>query len=213
MNVVGVVGDVKDVSLTEGPDPTLYVSQEQHLPTTLPIALVVRMRGDLPSAARELRASMASLDRAQVVDRFLPVTDYLDASLSSDRFRMVLVVLFAATGLLLVLVGLAGLTARTVIERTKELGIRMALGATPSRPWLTTTRDALKSVAVGIAAGIPAAHVAFRLMTSILVGIGSPSIAALGKYLVLVAGLCAVAAGVPARRALGIRPMAVLASE
>ena len=68
--VVGVVGDVKDVGLAEGPDPTLYLSQEQHLPTGLPIALVVRTQGDALLAAPLIRAAMTSLDATHVVDRF-----------------------------------------------------------------------------------------------------------------------------------------------
>jgi putative ABC transport system permease protein len=213
MTVVGIVGDVKDVSLAEGPDPTLYVSQEQHLPTTLPIALVVRTQGNPSAAAREIRASMTSLDKAQVVDRFLPMTAYLDASLSAYRFRAALVSVFAVTGLLLVLVGLGGLTARTVEERTREIGVRLALGAPPSRLWWTTTCDALKSVTVGIAAGIVAADMAFRVIGAYLAGMASPSIAIWGADVALVAGFCALAAGVPARRVTGIRPMDALRTE
>jgi putative ABC transport system permease protein len=213
MTVVGIVGDVKDVSLAEGPDPTLYVSQEQHLPTTLPIALVVRTRQDLSAAARGIRASMATLDNAQVVDRFLPMTDYLDSSLSAYRFRAALVAVFAVTGLLLVLVGLAGLTARFVEERRREIGIRLALGAAPSRLWWTTTCDALKSVTVGIAAGILAATLAFQVIGTFLAGIAPPSVVIWGTDVALVAGLCALAAAVPAHRVTGVRPMDALRTE
>ena len=97
MTIVGVVGDVKDVGLAEGPDPTLYLSQEQHLPTGLPIALVVRTQGDALLAAPLIRAAMTSLDPTQVVDRFLPMNTYLNASLSGDRFRTTLVGVFAAS--------------------------------------------------------------------------------------------------------------------
>jgi putative ABC transport system permease protein len=213
MTVVGIVGDVMDVSLAEGPDPTLYVSQEQHLPTTLPIALVVRTRGSVSAAAPEIRTSMATLDKGQVVDRFLPMTNYLDASLSADRFRTALVAVFGATGLMLVVVSLAGLTARTVTERTKETGIRLALGAAPSRLWWTTTLDALKGVLAGLAAGILTAFVALRGISTALVGIAAPSIGVWGAEVVLISALCALAAGVPAHRVIGVRPMAVLRRE
>ena len=213
MTVVGIVGDVQDVSLAEGPDPTLYVSQEQHLPTTLPIALVARTRGDMSAAAQEIRASMASLNNAQVVDRFLPMTTYLDASLYSDRFRAALVAVFGVAGLLLVLLGLGGITARSVTERTREMGIRVALGARPARLWLTTACEALTSVVIGIAAGTVAATVVFRLLRTVLIGAQPPSLVLWGADVVVVAGLCAAAAAIPAYRVIGIRPMLALRSE
>jgi len=213
MTVVGIVDDVKDVSLAEGPDPTLYVSQEQHLPTTLPIALVVRTRGDLSTAVGDIRASMRSLDNAQVVDRFLPMTKFLDSSLSSDRFRAALVVVFGVTGLSLVLVGLGGITARSVAERTREMGVRLAFGAVPTRLWLATTGDALKSVIAGVAAGVLAAAMVFRIARTILVGVQPPSAVMWGTDIVLVVASCAVAAALPAYRVIGIRPFAALRTE
>jgi putative ABC transport system permease protein len=213
MTVVGIVGDVQDVSLAEGPDPTLYVSAEQHLPTSLPIALVARTRGDLPVAARAIRASMASLDKEQVVDRFLPLSTYLENSLSPLRFRAALVAVFGMTGLLLVLVGLAGVTARSVAERTREIGVRLALGAAPVRLWRATTCDALRSVLAGILAGLVAAGVAFRVIDSVLADLVSPSIVTWSVDVAVVAGLCALAAALSAHRVTDVRPMAALNAE
>jgi len=214
MTVVGIVGDVKDVSLAEGPDPTLYVSQEQHLPTTLPIALVVRTQAsDVAATAREIRASVATVDTGQVVDRFLPMTTYLDSSLSADRFRTALVVVFGTTGLLLVLVGLAGLTARTVTERAKDVGVRLALGAAPSQLWWTTTRDALNGVVAGLAGGILLALVALRSIGATLAGIASPSITIWAAEVAVIVALCALAAATPAHRVTRIGPMVVLKRE
>ncbi len=213
MTVVGIVGDVKDVSLAEGPDPTLYVSQEQHLPTTLPIGLVVRTQGDLSAAVRQTRAVMQSLDSTQVVDRFLPMTTYLDTSLSSDRFRAALVAAFGLTGLVLVLVGVGGITARSVAERTRELGVRLALGAVPARLWVRTTCDAMKSVTVGIGVGAIAAVVAMRLVSTFLVGLQRPSAAVWAIEVAVVCGLCALAAGLPAHRVTEIAPMIALRAD
>ena len=213
MTVIGIVGDVKDVALTEGPDPTLYVSQEQHLPTTLPIALVVRTRGDLAVTARQIRASVASLDGEQVVDRFLPLARYLDLSLSSNRFRTVLVGIFATTGLVLVLLGLAGSTARAVTERTREIAVRMALGAAPSRLWFSSTCDALTSVLVGVGAGSIASAIALRGMNALLIGVTPPSAIVWGTDVVAVSTLCALAAGIPARRVTRVQPSVALQSS
>jgi putative ABC transport system permease protein len=141
---------------------------------------------------------------------FLPMTSYLNASLSSDRFRTALVLVFGATLLLLVLMGLAGLTARTVAERRLEVGIRMALGAAPSRMWMTTTLDALKSVGGGLAMGIMTAELAFHLVRTILAGVLPPSTLMWVADVALVAVLCALAAGVPAHRVIGVRPSEAL---
>jgi predicted permease len=213
MTIVGVVGDVKDVSLTEGPDPTLYLCQEQHLPTGLPIALVVKTQGDASLAAPLVRASMQALDAAQVVDRFVPMTKYLDASLSAERFRATLVGVFAATGLLLVIVGLAGLTARSVIERTREIGVRLALGAAPCRLWLTATCDALASVGIGVACGMAVALAGIRVLSDALVGVSPPSPVLWAAAVALVGAVCVIAAGVPARRVMKIEPSAALRTD
>ena len=210
MTVVGVVGDVKDVGLAEGPDPTLYLSQEQHLPTGLPIALVVRTQGDALLAAPLMRAAMTSLDATQVVDRFLPMNTYLDASLSGDRFRTTLVGVFAATGLLLVIVGLTGLTARSVGERTREMGVRLALGAVPFRLWLTTTGDALVSVVTGLACGIVVALAGVRVLSGALVGVAPPSPLLWVAAVALISAMCAIAAGIAARRVMNIQPTLAL---
>jgi putative ABC transport system permease protein len=213
MTIIGVVGDVKDVGLNEGPDPTLYLCQEQHLPTGLPIALVVRTQGDALLAAPVIRASMTSLDATQVVDRFLPMTTYLGSSLSADRFRTTLVAVFAATGLLLVIVGLTGLTARSVTERTREMGVRLALGAVPFRLWLTATADALVSVVTGIAFGILVALAGVRVMSGVLVGVSPPSPPLWAAAIALVGAMCAIAAGVAARRVMDIQPSLALRGE
>lgn len=212
MTVIGIAGDVQDVALTEGPDPTLYLSQEQHLPSVIPIGLVVKTRGDMAAAARQIRASLASLDGEQAVDRFLPMTLYLERSLSSERFRSSLVAVFAGTGLALVLLGLAGSTARAVTERKRDIAVRMALGAAPSRLWLSTTCGALLSVMLGIAAGLVASSAVLQGMGALLIGVPAPSAVLFGTDAVAVASLCALAAGIPARRVVHVQPTVVLRS-
>jgi hypothetical protein len=213
MTIVGVVGDVKDVGLGEGPDPTLYVSQEQHLPTGLPIALVVRTRGRPAEAAPLIRAALARLDATQVVDRFVPMQAYLQGSLAADRFRTALVVVFGATGVLLLLVGLASVTARSVTERTREMGIRLALGAAPSRLWIATTHEALRSVWIGIGVGMAMAGMVFQAVTTMLSGVAAPTSGWWAMSVLIVVMLCAIAAGIPASRVAGVRAAVALRSE
>lgn len=141
------------------------------------------------------------------------MTTYLDTSLSSDRFRAALVAAFGLTGLVLVLVGVGGITARSVAERTRELGVRLALGAVPARLWVRTTCDAMKSVTVGIGVGAIAAVVAMRLVSTFLVGLQRPSAAVWAIEVAVVCGLCALAAGLPAHRVTEIAPMIALRAD
>jgi putative ABC transport system permease protein len=213
MTVVGVVADVRDVSLTEGPDPTLYVSQEQQLPTGQPLALVVRTRDEPSTISHELRAAMTTLDPTQVIDRFVPLATFVTASLGPDRFRTALLVVFATTGVLLALVGLFGLTARSVSERTRELGVRIALGAAPGTLWIRVTMEALVSVAVGVVAGGVGAVLAGRVLARVLLGVSPPSLALWAAVSASLGLICVIAAAVPAHRIMHLDPSMALRSE
>jgi putative ABC transport system permease protein len=213
MTVVGVVADVRDVSLTEGPDPTLYVSQEQQLPTGQPLALVVRTRSEPSTISHELRAAMTTLDPTQVIDRFVPLGTFVTASLGPDRFRTALLVVFATTGVLLALVGLFGLTARSVSERTRELGVRIALGAAPGTLWIRVTMEALVSVAVGVVAGGLGAVLTGRVLARVLLGVSPPSLALWAAVSASLGVICVIAAAVPAHRIMHLDPSMALRSE
>jgi predicted permease len=212
ITVVGVVQDARDVSLTQRPDPTLYLPLAQNLPGTAPAAFVVRFTGEPASAIHALRAAAASADRTQVVDRFTPLVDFVGSSLAPDRFRTALLVTFAATGLVLAVVGLYGLTSRSVTERTKEVGVRLALGARPFAVWARVTAETLTSVGVGIAAGLAGAQAVMLVLVAVLTDVQPPSglvwTAAIGVLCVV----SAMAAAVPARRVVSIDPAVALRS-
>src|SRR3954469_1345665 len=212
ITIVGVVPDVRDVSLTQGVEPTLYVPLAQNMPPTAAAAFVVRFTGEPAAAVRALRASIASADPTQVVDRFAPLVDFAGRSLAPDRFRTALLVAFSATGLLLAIVGLYGLTARSVTERTKEVGVRLALGARPSRVWARVTAETLTSVSVGIAAGLAGAEAAILVLVAMLTDVQPPSSVVWGVAIGVLCVVSAMAAAVPARRVARIDPAAALRS-
>jgi ABC-type antimicrobial peptide transport system permease subunit len=112
-----------------------------------------------------------------------------------------------------VIVGLTGLTARSVTERTREMGVRLALGAVPFRLWLTATADSLVSVVTGIAFGILVALAGVRVMSGVLVGVSPPSTPLWAAAIALIGAMCAIAAGVAARRVMDIQPLLALRGE
>lgn len=213
MTVVGVAADVRDVSLTQAAEPTLYIPYSQNSPATAPLGIVVRSQADAAATTRAMRLAVASLDATQALDRFLPMADFVRASLDPDRFRTVLLALFATTALLLGIVGLYGLTARSVVERTREVAVHLALGARPRDVWLGVTWQALQSVGLGLAVGASLAYALGLALSTLLVGVQKPSwdvwLAATG----VLAVVSSCAALLPARRAVRIDPAVALRAE
>jgi putative ABC transport system permease protein len=148
-----------------------------------------------------------------VIDRIGPLASFVSASLAPDRFRTALLVAFATIGAGLVMVGLLGLTSQAVTERTREIALRLALGAEPGALWRRMTLDSLASVAIGLVAGECAAVFAVRMLGGVLVSVVSPSIMVYGVVVVALLGPCTIAAAIPAYGVMRVDPMSVLQSE
>jgi putative ABC transport system permease protein len=209
--IVGVVADVKHVRLSDAPLPELYVSQAQ-LPLES-VTVVARTSGDpngLISAAR---------NEVQALDRDLPLSDvktlneYLGASVARPRFNMLLLGLFAAVALILTAVGLYGVMAFTVTQRTHEIGIRLALGAQKTNVLGLMVRSGVTLALVGVAIGLAGSFALTRLLTTLLFGVTPTdpmTFATVSLGLILVALL---ACYVPARRATKVDPLVALRYE
>lgn len=204
--VVGVVGDVSDVGFGQPPAPTVYVSYTQNNVAVNPVSLVVRTRGEPTAFTAAIRAAVFAADPAQPIDSVTTMEQFLGDSLGPQRFRTTLLLALGAIGLALAALGIYGVTARSVEERGRELGVRQALGATPAALLRLIVGQALSVVTLGIAAGGVLAALASGLLQKVLPDMEQvqgwwalPAVA-------MLAVVAAVAAVLPARRALAVSP-------
>jgi len=211
VEIVGVVGDVPHFAVDEAPLPTLYLSLRQAPPAMGPnlatnLTLVVKTRAHLDG--ERLREAVAQVDVGVAASRPLPLADALAAQLAPRRLALAVVGLFALASLLLSAGGLAATVAWQVTRRRRELGIRMALGATPGRVVRGVVASAARLVAGGTLAGLVVAIVAGRLLAHPDLGALDPLAFAAAA---LVLGAVAVAsAWLAARRAARVDPAIAL---
>jgi predicted permease len=206
--VIGVVGDIKHGALDEPDLPYLYAPQSQQ--PNIFNTLVVRTEGDPMALAAPVRGAVWSVDRDQPVWKIRTQESLLSSSTGFQRFIARLLAVYSALALVLAAVGIYGLMAYSVAQRTREIGLRMALGAHARDVLGLMLRDGMKLTALGIVVGLPAAFGVSRLMRTMLFQT-SPAdpatFAGVAALLLLVAG---VASYLPARRATRVDPLVAL---
>jgi putative ABC transport system permease protein len=209
--IVGICADARQSSLTVKPQPTLFLAQAQG-PMWFS-AIVVRTRTDPAALARAVKAAVYTVDPDQALSDPETMDQVIANSVARPRLGALLVGVFAGLALLLAAVGLYGVLAYSVTQRTREIGIRLALGASSARLVKDVVRDGLKLVLAGLTVGLFAALVLVRLVRLLLFDVKpNDPIALLGALtLLLIVGL--VAAWVPARRITKVDPMASLRWE
>jgi predicted permease len=211
VTVVGVADDVKQGNLHDGGGLHFYAPFAQQSRRTLRFAVRTHASGvDVLPAMRE------ALWR---VDEELAITDagYLEAdigdSAAEERFRAFLMSVFASLATILAVVGIMGVTARHVAHRTREVGIRKALGAEDSRLLGGVVGEAMRIGAVGIAFGLLGTLLIGRVLAAFLFGVGSFDILTYAGVAVLFLGVCGLASYIPGRRLLVVDPVTVLREE
>ncbi len=201
LEVIGVAGDTRWRSLTEPVPPVLYAPLWQNYDGQ--VTLVARSAR--PSGAlAELRAAIADVDPGLATYREATMAQHLAASLWQQRMIATWVIVFGIVALALGAVGLYGVLAQSVIERTNELSIRLALGASPKALIALVVREGALLGTVGLAFGIPAALLFGRITSRLVTGVALPDAAALVGVAALLGVVVLFAAYLPARRASGI---------
>ena len=214
MQIVGIVGDVRDVNLERPPDPTLYgySLQRPQWWQVANLAVVIRTSNEPQSLIPALRSTVQSL-RSDAPVSFSTLKTVYSEAFAARRFSLTVFGVFAGVALLITVVGLYGLLAYSVTERTREMGIRMALGAQSIDVLRLVMGHGLQLTIKGVVIGLVGAWCLTRLMTSLLFGITpTDSITLIGVVLVL-AVVVLFACYVPARRATKVDPLVALREE
>jgi predicted permease len=208
LQIVGVAEDTSAAGLRNTPPPTVYVSYRQ-LSGDFPTTLEVRASGSLAQLAASLgRVVQQRLPEATV--EVLPLSTQIGASMFQERLMAALSGAFGTLALVLACVGLYGLMAYTVVRRTREMGIRLALGSPRSRVIGMVLKNALRLVVAGVLLGLPGVWLASRSVRSMLFGLNpaDPATVIVAVSLLMAAGL--LAAYIPAQRAASVDPLAAL---
>ena len=214
MEVIGVVGDVKQSLASEAPTE-MYVPYRQAI-KELPVfnlSIVLRTSGDPRTLSASLISAVHEIDPNQPVVKIRTMEENLSASVAQPRFRTVLLAILAGLALLIAAVGIYGVIAFSVSQRTREIGTRMALGSTPGQIFQLVIGDGLRLTAIGIVIGLVAGIGFARVLSSFLFQIGLVEPLSMAAVVLLLAGVALIACYIPARRATRVDPTVALRCE
>jgi putative ABC transport system permease protein len=206
--IVGVVKDVKHRAPGRDFDPELYVPHTQAAFNTM--SLVIRTQGDSQAIARILQSEVSNLDKDIPVYRLKMLEQYLGTVIAQPKFNALLLGMFGVLALILTAIGLYGVIAYSVAQRTQEIGIRMALGAQTQDVLKMILRQGLMLTAMGLAMGLVGSYFLTHLLTKLLYGIGSNDPWTFAVTSLILTAVALAACFVPARRASRTDPMIAL---
>ncbi|HXA65302.1 MAG TPA: ABC transporter permease [Bryobacteraceae bacterium] len=209
--VVGIAGDVRGVSLNKNPSATVYLPYWQR--NFNQASLAVRTAMDPLAASSAIRKAIREVDPELPVPAFRTMDEIVAESVAQRRFQMALVLLFGATALLLASLGIYGVVSYTVAQRTNELGIRMALGASRAGIRRLVLRQSLPPVMLGLGVGVVASLALSRVLSSLLFGIGPGDPVTILAVIGVLSAVAIAAAYIPARRATQVDPITALRYE
>jgi predicted permease len=210
--IIGVVGNVKHLNLKNEDSPEMYLPRTQ-IPIGV-MSVVIRTSVSNPNAiTNSLRKELAALDATIPLTSVRVFDEYISRSLARPRFNTLLLSIFAGTALVLTAIGIYGVMAYSVSQRTSEIGIRIALGAGKSSIFRLIVGQAMTLVAISLVVGVAGAFAATRLLNSLLFGVGASDPVTFIGIVLLVSAVAFIAAWLPARRATRVNPIIALRAE
>jgi putative ABC transport system permease protein len=210
ITIVGVVGDTHEYGLESPPRPTVYVNLRQRPRPTASVTMLAG--GDPGPIASAARAILRQLN-PEIPARFRMLAQVVSASLGSRRFNVILTACFAITALVLATTGVFGVMAHSVSRRTREIGVRVALGAASGDVSGMILRQGLRTILAGVAIGVVGTLALTRTVRSLLFGVSANDPLTLVVVTLVLVGAALLACYVPARRASRVEPAVALRSE
>jgi predicted permease len=209
--IVGIVADAKHRSLDEVPSPEYYFATLQF---PRPAAfLVVRASGDPGATANAIRQSVAQVDDTLPLSTFVSMNERISESVAEPRFRTLLLGIFAGLALILAAAGIYGVMSYSVAQRTREIGIRIAMGAGRRDVLSLVLGHSLKLTLIGITIGLAASWGLTRLLASALYNVAPHDFITLASVSILLSAVALIASYIPARRAMRVDPLVALRYE
>jgi putative ABC transport system permease protein len=209
--IVGIARDIKSAGLKAEAEPTYYVPASQS--PLQDMTILVRTEGDPSDLVPALRSTVTSIDPNQPIATVNTMEKIVSDSIAQPRLHMVLMGLFGALALLLAAVGIYGLLSFSVTQRTQEIGIRMALGATWQDVMTLVLKNGMALVVIGELLGLAGAFALTRLMRGLLFGVGTTDGFVFVVVVIVLSVVAFAACYIPARRATKVDPLAALRCE
>jgi len=210
--IVGVVADFKDIQLDAENQPQIYTAYEM-IPVMREVHLALRTASAQSSLAETVRKAVAGIDKSVPVFQVRTLAQALSDSVAGRRFNLALLAIFAGTALLLSLIGIYGVIAYLTSQRTTEIGIRMALGASRGSILQMILGQGMRMVLLGIGAGLFSAAILTKVMSTMLYGVDPGDPATFFSVAAVIAFTALLACTGPALRAALADPMVSLRSE
>jgi putative ABC transport system permease protein len=216
--IVGVVDNVKHNSLNEEPIPTFYGPIPQAPKSAVPFlannfSVVVHTKLPPQAVVSAVRAELKSIDRDVAVSSVKPLAQFLAAAVAARKFNLLVLGVFAGSALVLAATGLYAVTAYLVAQRTREIGVRLALGAQRSDVLSLVLGYGLRLVAIGLLIGLAGAFLATRMLSTLLFNTSPADPATYGAVALLLVIVALIASYLPARRAMNVDPITALRAE